>query len=141
VEDLEEELIAGGVPEYDRPGNRLITRFFKGGEKGAKPPASGLPWPRPGGGPKVGDGGAGPGGAKAKKRPALPEAEAEEKETVSRLRKELADLKQHFRKQRLRKERKKRRSGKEQVLEVRLLLMKAGRKRKGKRRDPLTKGA
>ena len=90
----EEELIAGGVPEYDRPGNGLITRFFKGGEKGVvKLPHRGFH---------------GPGlvedlklvmeepdleELRSKRDPALPEAEDEEKETVSRLRKELAELK------------------------------------------------
>ena len=90
----EEELIAGGIPEYDRGANGLITRHFKGGEKGRGATESGLPWGRATGGPKVGVTDAGGGAGRKKDKPARDEAEVEEsKGTVTRLKKELAALK------------------------------------------------
>lgn len=89
----EEEIVAGGIPEYDRAANGLIVRYFKGHDKGKKPTESALPWPAPGKGPKVKPGGADPRERKRKEKPAAEEAEEDPAVTVSRLKKELSTLK------------------------------------------------
>ena len=89
----EEEIVAGGLPEFDRAANALVVRYFKGHDKGRKPTDSALPWPAPGGGPKVKPGATDAHERKRKGKPAAAEAEEVPTATVTRLRKELSELK------------------------------------------------